>query len=213
MGKKADFEVAVTYANLAGTCMQLGEGKEAYRYAQLAVNGFEAMNVQDAHYGAALAALGMYYYGLEEYSRALECFAKARDIMEQNLGRNEYYFRLESNVQECRERLAETAVGTEAGLDLCREYYETFGRSMIEEKFPEYAGKIAIGLVGEGSDCFKYDDKLSRDHDWGPDFCMWVTEDTYKQIGSKLQEAYEQLPKEYKGFQRNMTPKEWADAV
>jgi tetratricopeptide (TPR) repeat protein len=118
LGKKADFEVAVTYANLAGTCMQLGEGKEAYRYAQLAVNGFEAMNVQDAHYGAALAALGMYYYGLEEYSRALECFTKARDIMEQNLGKNEYYYRLESNVQECRDRLAETAVGTEAGLDL-----------------------------------------------------------------------------------------------
>lgn len=219
MGKKADFEVAVTYANLAGTCMQLGEAKEAYRYAQLAVKGFEAMNVQDAHYGAALSALGMYYYGLEDYSRALEYFTKARDIMEQNLGRNEYYYRLEDNVQESLRHLEETAAYSEGGFDadhgqqvlqkgleLCREYYETFGRSMIEEKFSKFAGKIAIGLVGEGSDCFKYDDKLSQDHDWGPDFCMWVTEDTYKQIGSKLQEAYEQLPKEYKGFQRNVTP-------
>ena len=35
---------------------------------------------------------------------------------------------------------------------------------------------------------------------------MWVTEDTYRQIGYKLQEAYERLPKEYKGFRRTVTP-------
>jgi len=212
--KKADFEVAVTYANLAGTCMQLGEAEEAYRYGQLAVKAFETMGVQDAHYGAALSALGMYFFGREDYGLAFEHFAKAQSIMEQNLGRNEYYHRLGENMEKCRERMEESGkpcadtaeCPVEKGLDLCREYYEIFVRPMIEGKFPKYAGKIAIGLVGEGSDCFKYDDKLSRDHDWGPDLCMWVTEDTYKQIGTDLQEAYGQLPKEYKGFQRTVTP-------
>ena len=78
ISKNAAFEVAVTYANLAGTCMQIGETNEAYRYAQLAVKGFEAMKVQDAHYGAALSALGMYYYGLADYRLALEKFEKER---------------------------------------------------------------------------------------------------------------------------------------
>ena len=73
---------------------------------------------------------------------------------------------------------------------------------MIQEQFPEYVGKIAVGLAGRGSDCFGYDDAASRDHDWGPDFCMWVTDETYEVIGKALQQAYEKLPGDFKGYRR-----------
>ena len=75
------------------------------------------------------------------------------------------------------------------GLRLARDYYETFGRPMIEKEFPAYMDKIAVGLAGRGSDCFGYDDEASRDHDWGPDFCMWVTDETWQEIGEALQQA------------------------
>ncbi len=89
-----------------------------------------------------------------------------------------------------------------SGLALCKQYYETYVRPMIEAQFGAYADKIAVGLVGEGSDCFGYDDELSRDHDWGPDVCLWVTDETYEQIGEALQQAYEQLPDTFLGYKR-----------
>ncbi len=86
------------------------------------------------------------------------------------------------------------------GMELCRAYYETYGRAMIHEKFPEYEGRIAVGLVGEGSDCFGYDDEFSRDHDWGPSFMMWVSDSVYEEIGERLQAAYEELPQTFLGY-------------
>lgn len=86
-----------------------------------------------------------------------------------------------------------------SGLELCRAYYETYGRTMIHEKFPAYEERIAVGLVGEGSDCFGYDDEASRDHDWGPSFQMWVTDQVYEEIGEQLQVAYEALPQTFRG--------------
>lgn len=212
--KDADFEVAVTYANLASTDLLLQRKEEAYSYAQLAIETFEALGVADFHYGAALSALGTYYYGKQEFAEARSYFVKARDIMEQSLGRNEYYNRLTENIAECDRAMSETQKRSESekpvnsqkkGLDLCREYYETYGRPMIAELFPEYESRIAVGLVGEGSDCFGYDDEFSRDHDWGPEFCMWVTDETYAQIGEALELAYEQLPDEFQGYRRATT--------
>ena len=40
-----------------------------------------------------------------------------------------------------------------------KKFYETYGKPMIEKNFPEYVSKIAVGLVGEGSDCFGFDDE------------------------------------------------------
>ena len=88
------------------------------------------------------------------------------------------------------------------GLELCRRYYEEYGKPMIAEKFPEYEGRIAAGLVGKGSDCFGFDDMQSRDHDFGPRFLLWVTKEVYDKIGSALEEAYENLPDTYMGVKR-----------
>ena len=52
------------------------------------------------------------------------------------------------------------------GLELSREYYEKFGKPMLTENFPELLDKIAVGLCGSGSECFGFDDELSRDHDF-----------------------------------------------
>ena len=144
------------------------------------------------------------------------------NIIKNSMGENAQYFRVKENYDMCVDRLLESKKSTEkeidtgidndnnlkmqnnsdvmTGLKLCEMYYEEFGRKMIEEHFPEYVSKIAVGLVGEGSDCFGYDDSISRDHDWGPGFCMWVSEETFAEIGGKLQDEYEKLPKEFMGY-------------
>lgn len=70
---------------------------------------------------------------------------------------------------------------------------------MIEREFPEYAERIAVGLVGHGSECFGFDDDISRDHDFETGFCMWLTPKDEAEIGFKLIRAYDALKAEYAG--------------
>lgn len=89
------------------------------------------------------------------------------------------------------------------GLTLARQYFEAYGRTMLEklsEEHPALRGQFAAGLVGQGSECLGFDDALSRDHDFGPSFCIWLPQKLYLQYGKCCQEAYDSLPKEYAGY-------------
>ena len=194
------YEIAVTCANLAATCVQMEQIEEAKKYADWAVVLFGELGVTDSHYAAALASLGACHFRQKEFGAALEDYNTAMQIVERSVGRNEAYRRLEEYSMACRKALEEKNSGK--GLMLCQAYYETYGEPMIAEQFKEYENFIAVGLVGRGSDCFGYDDEASRDHDWGPDFCMWVTDEVYDRIGEALKQAYDKLPEEYRGYRR-----------
>ena len=107
----------------------------------------------------------------------------------------------ETNMKQ-RQKIEQLLQTKRKGLEICEAFYKEYGAKMIHEQFPEYEDRIAVGLVGEGSDCFGYDDVVSQDHDFGPGFAMWVTKETYMQIGSVLQRAYDELPQEYMGIRR-----------
>ena len=95
------------------------------------------------------------------------------------------------------------------GLDLSETFYNEHGSRMIADQFDSYADRIAVGLVGPGSECFGFDDDISRDHDWGPDFCMWLTSEDFKIVGQDFQSAYNKLPKTFMGFgPRRVSPGE-----
>ncbi|MBQ8304989.1 MAG: DUF4037 domain-containing protein [Blautia sp.] len=74
-----------------------------------------------------------------------------------------------------------------------RAFYEEYGQPLIHTEFPEYEDRIAVGLVGEGSECFGFDDEISRDHDFDLGFCMWLTAEDYERIGKDLDAAYHRL--------------------
>ncbi|RDW96432.1 tetratricopeptide repeat protein [Gardnerella vaginalis] len=95
------------------------------------------------------------------------------------------------------------------GMQLAKEYWQTYGKPLLElEEFRDYKNRIAAGLVGHGSECYGFDDEISRDHDFGPGFCIWLTDEDYAKIGEDLQAAYNDLPQEYAGFDsRKETPR------
>lgn len=82
-------------------------------------------------------------------------------------------------------------------LERCRAFYKMYGAPMIHEQFGEYEKRIAVGLVGEGSDCFGFDDDISMDHDYGVGFCMWLSDEDYDKIGFALHKVYERLVLEH----------------
>ncbi|MDR2356269.1 MAG: DUF4037 domain-containing protein [Clostridiales Family XIII bacterium] len=86
------------------------------------------------------------------------------------------------------------------GLELAESYYLHCGRDMLARDFPRHRDRVACGLAGEGSDCLGFDDALSRDHDFGPGFCMWLTDEDEAEIGAALRAAYGALPQSFMGY-------------
>lgn len=86
------------------------------------------------------------------------------------------------------------------GLELSRAYFQQVGRPALERHVPELLPRMAVGLAGEGSECFGFDDALSRDHDWGPSFCIWLQEEDFAQYGAQVQRVYDALPGDFAGF-------------
>ena len=90
------------------------------------------------------------------------------------------------------------------GLEISESFYKTYGEALLKERFPELYGKICTGLLGAGSECLGYDDALSEDHDFTPDFCIFLPgEDLIsRREAFLLERAYNSLPKEYQGLKR-----------
>jgi hypothetical protein len=86
------------------------------------------------------------------------------------------------------------------GIELSKAYFEEFGRPMLEREFSDYLDRIAVGLVGHGSECFGFDDEISTDHDFEPGFCIWLTDEDEREFGFRLFRAYSKLPKEFMGI-------------
>ncbi len=53
--------------------------------------------------------------------------------------------------------------------------------------------RLSFGLVGPGSECYGFDDELSRDHDWGPRVIVWVPSTTSKDTIARYQAIYDGL--------------------
>lgn len=87
------------------------------------------------------------------------------------------------------------------GLELAQAYYQEY-----EEQIREITGKdfikISVGLCGQGSECFGFDDEISKDHDFGPGFCIFLDDESKEKYGEKLEKFYEGLPKEFMGAMR-----------
>ena len=91
------------------------------------------------------------------------------------------------------------------GLELSERFYEACGKPMLLEQFPDVLPHLAAGLFGSGSECFGFDDEVSRDHDFEPGFCIFLPgEDVVdRRTAFQLERAYSKLPKEFMGFSRS----------
>ena len=219
-------EEATTYANLASVCYEKEEFAQGIEYVQRAIERFEECEEKDAHYCGALALLAQGHYEQGELEKAISAYTEALREILAHFGKNESYA---MTCENCAIVLSKAGFAKEAeylkkeaketyenirrpkkeisGLELSKCYYETYGKAMLKEQFPEYADRVAAGLVGHGSECLGFDDMWSKDHDFGPGFCLWLTGKDYEKVGQKMQEAYEALPKAFMGYPARNTSK------
>ena len=96
------------------------------------------------------------------------------------------------------------------GMELSELYFKSVYLPVLEKDFPDLYKKMAVGLAGEGSECFGYDDEISQDHDFGSSCCIWLTQEDYEKYGRKLSNTLESLPKEFMGF-KALDISEWGN--
>jgi hypothetical protein len=72
------------------------------------------------------------------------------------------------------------------GLDLAERFFDEFGLPALKEHYPGWVDRVSAGLIGRGSDVLGADDAWSRDHGWGPRFCLYVEEEDLHKTGAEM---------------------------
>lgn len=89
------------------------------------------------------------------------------------------------------------------GLELCEGFFNECVKPIIDKYFPNL--QYSAGLIGYGSDVLGYDDKISRDHMWGPRFYMFLRKNDIDKKDEIFNRFAEDLPYEYMGYSVNFT--------
>ena len=85
------------------------------------------------------------------------------------------------------------------GLELSRALFDECLRPLLEREAPQLLPLVAAGLVGEGSECFGFDDERSQDHDWGASLCLWLPDDSPENAFGTLDSLLTGLPERFRG--------------
>jgi tetratricopeptide (TPR) repeat protein len=216
----AEHDVAVSLTNLALSCTCVGELVEARAALEEAISLFDALPRPSGHAAAAIAGLAQVCYREGRLTEAAALYERALADIAPRYGHNQPYADMLDSlalVLEASDRPRSAQLMTEAacirarlhaavaepqpavqGLELARRYFETYRGELLANLAP-VAQRIAVGLVGHGSECFGFDDALSRDHDFGPGFCVWLSDEDYAAFGAQLQTGYAHLPREFAG--------------
>jgi hypothetical protein len=93
-----------------------------------------------------------------------------------------------------------TALVLMKGLEIARDFFFSWGYPYLIEQFPYLENKIAVGRL-LGSDVLGGDDEISRDHDWGPQFALFLAADDYAAFGEQVSQAMNAAaPNPWKGY-------------
>lgn len=87
-------------------------------------------------------------------------------------------------------------------IELSKEYFYDIAYPIFKKEYPQIEDIWAVGLVGEGSENFRLDDEISKDHDYGPGFCIWLKKEDKIIHERKIEEILNKLPKKFKGYER-----------
>ncbi|WP_062317379.1 DUF4037 domain-containing protein [Demequina maris] len=212
-----DLDIAAARSNLALECLALGLEDEARSHTRAALAIVRAGgHREDPHAAAMLASHAQACLLGGHPAEAVDLYAEALAIVARAYGEgSDAHAITADNLAAARRALAaagpaangspeaapaaassppEATPAALTGMDLARELWEDHVRPMLAERYPAHRGRIAAGLVGHGSECYGFDDALSRDHDFGPGLCLWLTAADHAEIGAALQADYDALP-------------------
>lgn len=79
-------------------------------------------------------------------------------------------------------------------------YFQLLVLPRLQEALQSKVERVAVGLVGEGSECYGFDDELSADHDYGLALRVWLTPEDFKDFGGELHSQLGMVPQEFENL-------------
>lgn len=206
--RQQHYEGTVLYAAALNSLGILYCEKEQYEKAKAVMT--ESVEITKKHLGEASDAYKTSVKNLEMIHEKLQekKMQKNHEILQETLkGMTSAACASESNLN-CEKGSEErnhtidkdTEKGFVKGLDLCREYFNQVCYPLLEKEFSNFLPRMAAGLIGEGSECYGFDDEISRDHDFGPSFQIYIPQEDMPIYGERLKQRLNTLPKTFQGF-------------
>jgi hypothetical protein len=95
-----------------------------------------------------------------------------------------------------------TSTVSSVGAAISREFIEAILLPQLKESFPDDFERLAVAIVGTGSDVVGLDDEVSRDHHWGPRAnVLYLREDAGRFKRRLVAALDEKLPRKFRGFE------------
>lgn len=209
----------VTLNNLVDPYKNTGRREKAIECLRQSISIFRK-NIKTCPvlYATTLNNLGAIYYEDGEYQKALDCFKIALDTSEKRMGPLSQCFKIsKQNYEMALSKVQKQAFEDShrdqflqsdrqidiniKGLALCEAYFYDVCYPMLQKEFADRLPRMAAGLVGEGSECYGFDDEISRDHDFGPSFQIFIPKEDMEIYGDELKKKVAGLPAAYGPFE------------
>ena len=88
------------------------------------------------------------------------------------------------------------------GLEISKEFVDSTLLPLLKKEFSDDYGRLAVAIIGTGSDVLGLDDQISRDHHWGPRAnIMFTREDSQRLRPEILSFLNNKLPDKFQDFQ------------
>lgn len=174
------------YSVLATALFQQGDvggARAAYEKAAELSHYFFGKN---ADYAVVKYNLAQVCEAEGDLKAACEHAGEARAAVEAQLGADDAKSRVYRDYHLKLQRAQLEADGNVQGLELVERYFNEVAFPSLCKNHPELITIVAAGLVGNGSECLGFDDALSRDHDWGIDFFVWLPDGASDEMLAKV---------------------------
>ncbi len=141
-------------------------------------------------YAAILNNIAKIKYKEGNFEEAINLYNKALNIVEVKYGNNSSAYKsILSNIEFMKKSKPKK------GLDVAKELSNKV-ENLIARDFPSLYSGICIGLVGKGSECYGFDDEISKDHDYVDRVMLFLSQKDFIQYKEKLKSRFEEVFKE-----------------
>ena len=167
-------QLATTYNNLFDVCTLMKKDSEAEDYIFKAKEFLESkISPANPLYASVLNNLAKYYFNIGDIEKSISLYNISKKIIENTYGKeSEAYKNIVSNLNFIKGNLKPeskhyiTENNLKKGIEISEDFYFNHVKPFILKNYPDLVRYSAFGIVGEGSECYGFDDEISKDHDF-----------------------------------------------
>lgn len=179
-------QLATTYNNLYEVALNLEKFDES-KYCLFKAEEILSLNINANNplYASVLNNLGDYYFRKKDYQNSLKLYKLSKNFITNTYGiDSEAYKIVLKNIKKI-ESFIEDSSKRISGLDRSENFFNNYVSDYVLKHHKDLWNISCFGLVGEGSECYGYDDYISEDHNFETKCYWFLPKSAYNVIKNK----------------------------